>query len=532
MAAIVPPRGPLRWIAQGAGAALNAGARVVNVFRPPQPSPEVCTLTERDVQMVRLRMGAQSPTDEEIQVEADLFATHTAHMVGMRMVDTYFGIEKPEAFYLALEGNRDAYFNHLNESDLCFLSRWVAKLAYRIFEWFGQGAIKDATLSLFEVLGGRIEALERCEFNEMMEFGVNRTNMVLGKWTELIKGVTSHPEKSDRVVELLDQEINAPNKAFYREITIRLIDKHFKGVSIGKLFFNLLMKKVGFSEDSCLSWFNFIFRIALFPIALLIRMLFVIPDHVLSDYITLKAKRMMIEDQVLENLVQEFTEGVTGNKALSIPVFTALNEALEELLLDLTENPNDHEELDRLKGFLSPENKALIGESVRLAEESLNLFACETVEEVEESIRQGPGVKGTVKRAIQAEKAQGIEDVILLLHHRLTDSKYLKDKLYGLVQGLNGAFSAEQMTEAEQEAEFEKVEGRFFKLINAVIAKSIENAVRLKLGAGAAADLVQAEIFQIAFAEVEKMIKMGTSAQFLNFVVKEALEEFFVPKTA
>jgi hypothetical protein len=313
-----------------------------------------------------------------------------------------------------------------------------------------------------------------------------------------------------------------------------LIDEHFHGVSIGKFFFNLLMEKVGFSEGSCLSFVNLLIRLVLFPLALIMRLLFVIPDRFLSDYITLKAKRMLIENQVLENLVQGITDGVTGNKALAIPVFNSLNMALEELLLELIERPNDSEELDRLKELLSPENRELIRQGVGLAEESLNLFACETVRELDETLQQVARPKGLIKRAIQEEKANGIENVIILLHQRLTDSQYLKDSLYRLIQGLNGAFTANQMTEADQEAEFKRVEVRFFQLVNAVIAKSIQNAVRAKAaeyglkGMGAFFEGIENKIFKIAFAEVEKVIKMGISPQFLNFVVKDALADFFV----
>lgn len=500
-----------------------------NIQKGPLP------LTEDDMKHARARMDALPPTDRDIKREADLFATHMAHMVGMRTLDSYFGIEKPEAFYIELGGSRDAYFKHLDRSNLFFLSRWVAKLAYRIFEWIGQGAIENATLSLFEALGKRIDSFEKGEFNEMMEWGGERTNAVLRKWTELIKGVTTDTKKSERVVELLDQKVSATNAAFYREISTRLIDEHFSGVSVGRVCYNLLMS-LGVSEGPCLSWLNFMVRAILYPLALAIRIVMGIPDYFLSSYITSGVKKKLIDEHMLENLVQELTEGVADNKALAIPVCTAMNEALEEVLLDLIENPDDHE-ADGLREFLSPEYKELIREAVVLSEEAVGLFSCETAQELDAFIEKGPGVKGRVQNRIREEKAKGIEDIVLLAHSRLTDSQYLKLKFFGLIQGLNGAFSASKQTEEEQQAEFEEVQARLFTLVNAVIAKAIQNAVSAKFReAGLPAEGrifgkvtkgISDQVFKVAFAEVKRMTDMGKSPVFLKFAVQEALGQFF-----
>ncbi|NGX46093.1 MAG: hypothetical protein K940chlam2_01275 [Chlamydiae bacterium] len=530
-------------IAPGSGPLSESKVEVLEVpLQPPESgvrdakTPKgTLPLTEEDMRQARARMDTPPPTDKDIKREADLFATHMAHMVGMRMLDTYFGIEKPEAFYIELGGSRDAYFKHLDRSDLFFLSRWIAKLAYRIFEWVGQGAIEGATLSLFEALGKRIESFEQGEFNEMMEWGGRRTNAILRKWTELIKGVTTDAKKSERVVELIDQKINVPNAAFYREISTRLIDEHFDGISIGRVCYNLLMS-MGVSEGPCLSCLNFMVRALLYPLALALRIVLGIPDYFLSNYIISGVKKKLIDDQMLENLVQELTEGVAENKALVIPVCTAMNEALEEVLLDLIENPDDHE-ADGLREFLSPVYKELIRESVVLSGEAVGLFSCETVGELEAFIEKGPGVKGRVQNKIKEEKAKGIEDIVLLAHRRLTDSQYLRTKLFGLIQGLNGAFSASKQTEQEQQAELEKVQGRLFTLVNAVIAKAIQNAVsaRFKRAGLPAEGLIfgrvtkgiSDKVFKVAFAEVEKMTDMGKSPVFLKFAVQEALGQFF-----
>ncbi|NGX46094.1 MAG: hypothetical protein K940chlam2_01276 [Chlamydiae bacterium] len=514
-----------------ASGTMNAATKVATAFAEATnfaASPEVGPLTERDVKEVRLREGAHPPTEKDIQREADLFATHMAHVVGMRMLDGYFGIEKSEAFYLELGGGRDSYFKHLDRSDLIFLSRWVAKLAYRLFEWFGQGAIKGATLSLFETLGGQVEAFDKGKFNESMEQRRKHTNVLLEKWIGLMKGVADHSEKTERVIDSIDREINAPDEAFYREITNRIVDDLYQELSIGRFCFDRLSSVGSGSEGRLLVALSLFVRVLLFPVALAARVLFLAPDYLLAYYVTSRVRQTLTDGRILENLVEKLSEGAADNKALAIPLFTVLNQALEEMFLDLKEHPEGNEELDRLKGLLSPEFHQLVDESMDLADESLSLFSCETVRELEAFIQKGPGIAARLQGLIKAEKASGMENMDLILYSRLQDGKYLKAKLYSLIQGLNGAFAAPQQAEEEQKAELEKVQGRTLELLNAVVAKSIQNAVSAKLkAAGVTIERLDNKIFEITVTEVGKMIAMHTSPQFLKLAEKEALREFF-----
>lgn len=491
-------------------------------------STVVSPLTDRDVEEVRRREAADLPTEKDIQREADLFATHMAHVVGMRMFDTYFGIEKAEAFYLELGGDRGAYFQHLDRSDLIFLSRWVAKLAYRFFEWFGQSAIKGATLSLFETLGGQVEAFDKGKLNKSMEQQRKYTNVLLEKWIGLMKGVADHSEKTERVIDLVDREINAPDEAFYREITNNIIDDLYRELSIGRFCFDRLLSVGSGSKGRLQAACSIFVRILLFPIALAARVLFLAPDYLLAYYVTSRVRQTLTDGRILENLVEKLSEGVADNKALAIPLFTVLNQALEEMFLDFKEHPEGNEELDRLKGLLSPEFHQLVDESMDLADESLGLFSCETVRELEASIKKGPGIAERLQGLIKAEKASGMENVDLILYSRLQDGKYLGAKLYSLIHEMNRAFSAPQQAEEELKAELEKAQGRTLELLNAVVAKSIQNAVSAKLKSGGVTfERLDTKIYEITFAEVGKMIAMHTSPQFLKLAEKEALKEFF-----
>nr|NGX46620.1 hypothetical protein [Chlamydiota bacterium] len=185
-----------------------------------------------------------------------------------------------------------------------------------------------------------------------------------------------------------------------------------------------------------------------------------------------------------------------------------------------------------------------------LSEEALDLFSQETVGALKQGIEKGMGPKGRLEiaiqriekgmgpkiwleTAIQPEIAKGVEDIILLLHQRLNNSQYLKDKLYGLMHGMNEAFSKDHQTEKEKEEEFLKVEERFFTLLNSVLAQAIQNGINQRVASfgiqskGAFFDEIQKRIFKHAYGRVEKVIDMGFSPQFLNFVVREALGDFF-----
>lgn len=488
---------------------------------------------------IRSRMVLPVISESDIQNEVKKFGENFANFVPMRLITSLFceKVEK-ENFFLIMIGKaqskeelKNAFFLYLDQANLFFLTRWIAKISYFLLLPFCHKVVQDATLSIFKNLDQTLTRIKEKGFNSLVSEGLAESNQLFVNWIKALESVAKEGEGEELklVEELLSKGLlqdkyygNKPYKEFYREVTTTLVDQYFEGIFLGKILYDQLIHLAIPEPDNLFLYSlaktaNILISIVLFPIAVLLRALLLLPDYLFNILMKATLKKSMINNDVLENGVQKMLETIGTNKGLSVPVLNVLNLSLEEIYLEIRDATPVEE--GALQASLSTNNQQALQRNVQLLLRAIDLYAAKTVKDLQDELKEGEKPHSKLTERFKVEVSKGIEELIILLHKRIQDPKYVKEKCYYLLKGVNDSIGLAQNDE-EDDVQFVQQERQFFTLIQAIVTTSINNAIsgmvslpRRSAARNFAANIAYAELSPT----VEKMVTMASSPSFLKF---------------
>lgn len=535
---------------------LNGAAHVLSAIGIGSTVPaSPANLSLGDEQKIRARMKQHSISEAEIREEVKKFGMNFANFVPMRIIDVIF-CEKSENenFFLEIIGScesedeiKDAFFDYLNKANLFFLTRWIAKICYILLQPFCQKAVQDATWAIFENLETTLDKIHQTGFNSLVSEGLDQSNQLFVNWITALESIAKNGEGLKLIDEVLKDELlkdkfycDKPSKEFFSEVTTKLVDKYYNDISLGKIIYEKLTD-FEFKKPpvpylyTLVKIVNFLINIILFPFALAARIFFLLPDILFNYIVKITIKKSMISHDVLENGVQKVLETIGTNKGLSTPVLHVLNATLEELLLEVRDGIVDPLNDGNVQDCLSQNNKKALQRNVKLSLRAVDLYSHKkgkqqdkTVEDLQKQLKKG-SEGNLLHKQFNKEIAKGIEDIIVLLYMKIKDPKYVKEKSYHLLKGINDSIAI-PVNQQQEDEEFVEEEKKLLRLIQAIIVTSISNTITEKAPYLPQKSAARISATNIAFTEinpiVEKMLVMATSPNFLRFNLIFALNQF------
>lgn len=503
-------------------------------------------LSPSTIAAAKARIIQPIATPEQIRAEFEAFGMNVARIVPVRMIDKWIcGSAKPEDFYIEMNAGvktdgelRNAFYAHLDQSDLFFLVRWVAKLVYWLFFPAIKGVVQETVGKIHQHLTSQIKSSEKKEFNAALNQQMNESNRLLENWIATLHSIASNATDAQGIFPLqlaLAEEIDKPEHLnglnrdeYYKQVTQKFMRAYYPGISLGKIIADRLMS-IGVPEDSAFAFLNIFIKLVTISVGAAIRLVFFLPDYIFNLIFAAVIEKALIRYRVIEDIGNMSLEAISTNKGLSLPVLKAMNEALEELYVDIKENPEDP---DLTEGLIPP-NKEALKRTVELALKSVDLFDQKTVGDLKKFINKGsPSSEGFIDALFDKQLAVGIEQVIMTIHKNLTNPDFLKQKSYNILQALNESLSTKPISAEEGQKECERLEKRLIDLIEAVVAESISRKVQalaVSYGAwedGHAVKLIANQAFERAAKLIEKTRRMITSPQFTRYQMNQFLSSF------
>lgn len=490
--------------------------KIGGYFSDLHPKSEVIQL---DPEQILARRNSPAPTPTQISQEITQFSHLIARIVPMRTIGALCRIDKPEDFYLELsvsagssdEALKKAFFKHLDESRLFFLVRWVAKIAYRFLIPFTNKIVEEATFSVFKNIETYLDRKKKKEFNARFNDIIERSNDLLEHWKIALKNCTSADEERSLRFVLRD-ELSKPKytadrttEQFYLDVTNKAIEKFYVKISAGKYIYDKLM----------------IFKI-LYPIALAVRLLFVVPDYFFNWFLVSFLKKTLINNHVVENITERVQEGISTNKGISVPVLKVLNENLEEVLAELEGKVTLRETQENP---LSVKNQKLLELNVSLLQDAVNRFSNVTVKDLKKMLSSE-----NRNPAFSAEVQSASEDIIKSLYQKLTDPVSIKHQGYYVLKSVNQSLSKRTESAEERDAEFIDQEARLFILIQEILQTAIGKKVQEKTGfsEGYISNYYANYYSKQIRPMVERILDMVLSREFLNYQIRAAMASEFL----
>lgn len=577
-----PPKGLLRTAKE---ATLNFAAETASLLGFGDTEEiEAEALDEEldlDLDAIAGRIDAEPPTDEEFQHAVKKFGSNIARVVPMRLIDQFWcGTLRSEDFYLDMSYDtdsdgalKDAYFQHLDRSNLFFLTRWVAKIAYVILFPLFKRTVQESTISVFKNLEVYFEKNKDTEFNELLNQQVTNSNALLEDWIVSLQTVAKEVKDVKSIDRALTEEFEKSEyydglsrEDFYRQVTKKLVDNFYVNVSLGGFVYSRLMDlRLPYPVQICkipvkyllmvpIFLINTIIKIVLFPVALVMRILLLLPDYVMNRVLANVIEKAMIRNNVVEDIVGQVQEGISTNKGISTPALQALVSSLEEIYFCIaykkveedtdsqdeesltTKNVDDEvsdsssetplpETEPTLLDNLSEKNQELLTRNVELSIRAANLYGKKTIEHLKLGIdEKGPGHHDEI--------AKGIEQVIVLLYQKLTDLKFLKQNGYYALEAFNDSLTIRPESAEIRDQEYKRLEKRLFLLIQTILVTSISSKVSEGVKAygmeeeGAFKTFMANRIFSKTNVVVKKIINMVSSPNFIQFHVRAGLVLF------
>lgn len=499
---------------------------------------------------IRNRMALPVISESDIKNEVKKFGENFANFVPMRLISSLFceSGEKENVFLIMIgkakskEDLKDAFFLYLDQANLFFLTRWIAKISYFLLLPFCHKVVQDTTWSMFNNLELMLTTIKKKRFNSLISEGLAESNQLFVSWINALESVAKRGEVGELklVEEALSKELfqdqyynDKPYKEFYKEVTTNLVDKYFEGLFLGKLLYDKLTQ-IAVPEPDNLFLFslakgaNILINIVLFPIAIVLRALLLLPDYLFNLLMKVTLKKSMVNNDILENGVQKVLETIGTNKGLSVPVLNVLNLSLEEIYLEVRDGGAAPVKEGKLQDSLSINNQQALQRNVELVLRAIDLYSAKTVKDLRNELKEGERPRSRITEKFKAEVSKGIEELIILLYTLIQDPKYIKEKCYYLLKGVNDSIGLAQNDE-EDDVQFVEQERQFFILIKAIVTTSINNAIsgivnlpRRSAARNFTANLAYAELSPT----VEKMVTMASSPSFLKFNLIFGLNQF------
>lgn len=508
-----------------------------------QPVEETGVRIDRDAALRRI--ARPYPKDPEIEEEVLKFGVNIARLLPMRMIDRFF-CDTPESenFYLEVLGLcktdeevRDTFFKHLDKSNLFFLTRWIAKLAYTIIFPISKRTVQDATLSIFRSLKISFENNKNDMFNKRLSHQLEQSDEILTKWFIALENIAKNKNGIELVVSSLKEELGRDiyrgemsPKEFYSKVTKKLVDNYYVDISLGNFLYDWLMKlelptPEVFLGNFAICFINLLIKTILFPIALALWLLLILPDYAFNRILSSLIENTMMRNDVIENLKERITEGVSTNQGLSIPVLQTMNAGLEDLYVmiegNLFNDPNG------APLSLSHNNQLALQRNVALALRTSSLCSPvnKTVRDLQLELEEHVSKKNWIDDAF----AKGIENVMVLFYQKLTDPEFLKGQCYYTIKALNDCLKAPILTAAQMDKEYLVQQNRLEGLIKKILATSVNETVEgttQTIGLSrkdAASNLAANHVFKRIYPTVDKMVDMLSSPNFIKFNLNTAL---------
>lgn len=496
------------------------------------------------------RMNMPIPTDIELKSEFDKFGTNIARVVPTRLIDRFIcGSNKPEDFYIEMNAGvrtdadlKVAFYNHLDNSELFFLVRWVAKLVYWLFFPMIKSVIQETVGEMNKHLTSQLAHKQNNEFNKLVEQELEQSNRFFEEWIATFHKIAKAAPVGEEVFSLeraLKDELMKPEHLnglspdeFYTQVTQKFMQVYYPGVSIGKAIYDRLMA-MGISESSAFSFMNVFIKIVTFPVACLFRIAFLIPDLIFNKIFASTIEKALIRYRAVEDVVNKILEAVSTNKGLSLPVLKVLNETLEELFIDIRDNPPD----ESIKERLTQTNQEALERNIDLSLKAVDLFDNATVGDLKKFIQAGsPPSKGYVDAVFDKEVTKGVEQVIMTIYQRFTDPNFIKQKSYYILQAVNHSLTSNPNSPEESDQECVRQEARSVELIKKVVALSITKKIQARAESwglwkdSATVELAIKKGFDHTYSLVSKTVDMVKSPYFLRFQLNQILSEFLKTK--
>lgn len=457
-------------------------------------------------------------------IEIKNFSENSTPLILMKALDHILGQNlKSESHYLSLISGKSAkniravYFKELDQSNISFLARWVAKLAYRIFSSMAPKKIENAIHSLFQP-----RTINSTSFDTTINEQLKKSNPLIKGWIEALQNVAKNASEDTDLKTALKAELQNPKyyngkspEEFYQRITETLIDENIPKISTSEMMVN-----AGFSSTSKLAFLNIPLKCITLPVALLLYLTLSIPESFVNRAIANKLKKTLCEKQLLQNLIPQIINVVTSNPTLSTAILKTGSQILEELLGEI--------EKDVVCPEFSEETMAMLLQNKMLTQEALEFFHQEKVSTLKTRIKNGPPLATRFADRFNPEVTKGLARVILKGYAKSANPTFVKEKIFHLISGINSAFESPSNASA-----LEEEKARFFTLFKKVATTSVQKSISEKLGTyWVPQTFSKAPVSHLVHDTVEKSVAMMTSPEYLSFFVRATLNEITQEKTS
>lgn len=529
---------------------------------------EVENPIELDEVAIRDRRVERVPLPEEIKKAVTKLGHTAAYLVSMKLIDRVFSSKDPQDFYATVfsmhisdKEIEKAFFQHLDQSGLFFLTRWIAKIAYRILFPLVNRGFFDVT----PVFAQRLQADLYENFSlETYDEKMVKLRSFLEDWKKVLRNVRPEAERILHSNEGIEEEIRKKIDAafekelskpeynagmipdeFYKKIVKKLIASYYVDISLGKIIYDKLLNfkiPTPFQETLSrtslervfaqilgilLDYLTLSIKLALFPFLVILRLILLLPEYALNRWLP-----GAIEKAILDNFsiyLNQTLEQISTRRGFSVPVLEELNDSLEDLLLQIRENELISEETPTW--FLEESNRRkILQENVTTLIETGELYKrVKEVEEMEEpqtSNQMWRWVRETADSKIESTiqevvKTKEFGETFARLWEKATNARFLNRKFYNIVTQLNQSLINPNSVDDQK---FDELTDRFYSLmheiVHLIVLKELQERGILE---GKAHKIISKRVFDA----INTMLNVVSSPHFVKLASHAVLKDFF-----
>ncbi len=383
---------------------------------------------------------------------------------------------------------RKAFFKMIDQSNLSFFMKIIAKLAYFFISPFAHFFIRNFSTNITNEVHGYIEVEKKDHFKHTLNLVINNLtgyfNVVNTSYRDI--GNSTADKLNGTIRETLDYRLGLPathnhelgKKELYKRVTK-------KGVSeLGPCFTWTKHIHNAFNRGGK-GWNNGFASVCMNTFAFLIN-IFVWPTQWISNVIMkFGIKLFLNKTEMVNSIIDNAAKNIHQNNEYSYAFNCILSNLLKKVVSKLSTSGNEEtrNKLSEIKANLTPERRLQLRTFIKTIFHTLDYESKETLEDLRNFVNGDISpvdkyVKKPINDLVIEDVIENAILVILFAHESFVNEKEIEKLYYNFLKMTNGMLSSETVIDP---ADFIKKEKEVGDWINGIIHFTVEKAVDNKI---------------------------------------------------